>query len=73
MIKFETRAVAASVYGKLNATDTMLTHSVELTDGAERVLCNRVKLEHLLDDIHATDPNAAPTCKHCARKLAKAA
>lgn len=62
----ETRAVAGAAYRTLRI-NVSLTHAVRRDGNREQVLCGRVKLAHLLDDVMATNPQAEPTCKACAK------
>jgi len=70
--QYGVRPVSGSAYVTLERGT--LTHAVELEDGsAVAVLC-RVKLENICDDVYALSAEemaAGPTCKTCARKLAK--
>lgn len=61
---YETRAVLGAAY-KHDRT-AYLTHLVELNaEGEEiRVMCNRVKLEHLADPL-AIPTGSMPTCHKC--------
>lgn len=66
----KTRAVAGAARRVKGTERANLTHAVtENRDGQEgRVLCGRVKLANLLDDPHATDEDAKPTCPVCLDK-----
>jgi hypothetical protein len=63
--RYQTQAVAAAAMPR-NVQKGNLTHCVDLETGLS--LCKRVKPASLLDDVCATDPNAAPTCEVCARR-----
>lgn len=67
----KTFPVAAGAY--LNSDPrTFLTHACEInSEGFPiSVLCNRVKFDSILEDA-TQGKDEAPTCKTCARKLAK--
>lgn len=45
------------------------THTIETAqDGSQHVLCGKVKLESMLQDECATDPQSRPTCPACAKR-----
>lgn len=65
-----TRAVLAGAYLKhKKALDSCLTHAVEIDGAGEplRVLCKGVQVDNLCD----VDEPGGPTCKACARRLAR--
>jgi len=71
MKNIQTRAVLAAAY-KSKKLDSCLTHSVLVDDSGNElsILCGKVKLDNLAD-MYSTDIDAAPTCIHCQKKLAK--
>lgn len=71
MTRIETWDVLAGAYlGKSPRLDSCLTHAVEVDANGDpvRVLCGRVKLENLCQQIPEGDPI---TCKTCAKRAAK--
>lgn len=61
--------VAGAAYPKTRKTQSTLTHAVEIVnDRIIRVLCGRVKPEHILDD-WALMTDDLPTCTACQRKV----
>lgn len=69
---FEVRGVLAGAYAA-RSPKSLLIHAVEVDErGRElRVLCERVKLDSLVDR-HGMSGETAPTCRTCATRLAKA-
>ena len=67
---YVTDAVASAACGpRARQAWARHTHTIETAeDGAERVICGRVKLESMLQDACATDPDARPTCPTCAAR-----
>lgn len=72
---FETREVLAAAYPtraiERRTQKTFLSHTVEINENRSevRVLCKRVKLEHICDP--GANPNGLqdkPTCPVCARR-----
>ena len=69
----ETRAVLGGAYRERDPR-SFLNHAVEVKGGSDvAVLCNRVQLDNIADIYALTADERAkgPTCKTCARKLAK--
>lgn len=69
--KYQTFGVLAGAYlGKSPKLDNCLTHVCEVdSDGPVRVLCSRVKFEHICPDGFTNEQLAAPaTCRTCARR-----
>jgi hypothetical protein len=68
----ETRGVLAGAYRGHNRVGEMLTHSivVQRPSGGEKVLCRRVRVEHLADPYAFTPDELAapPTCGECLRR-----
>lgn len=68
----ETRGVLAGAYRGQNTARGMLTHTIveTLPSGKERVLCTRVRVEHLTDHYAHTpaELDAPPTCTECLRR-----
>lgn len=61
----ETRVLLASRY-VAGATDRSKTHAFDV-EGDELSLCRRVSLVGAAD-VHAQDPNEAPTCATCLKR-----
>jgi hypothetical protein len=64
-VVIKTRAVAGAAY-RASDIRSCLTHAVD--QGTGLPLCKRVKAENLLDDMYATNEDAAPTCPGCAKR-----
>jgi hypothetical protein len=72
-VRIETRGVLAGAYrGKDIGERALLTHAVAVdAQGSEvRVLCGRVKLDHVVD-CYADDINKPPTCPNCLERMPK--
>lgn len=68
-MRIDIRGVLAGAY-KNQRLDKCLNHAVEVdADGREvRVLCGRVKLDHIVDKYEESGPL---TCATCAKRLAR--
>ncbi len=60
-------ATPKSVYKKVDQGKAFfLTHTVIQVNGRdEKVLCNKIKFESMLDDPFSTDEDEPPTCSYC--------
>jgi hypothetical protein len=69
----KTFALSGGAYLTQKALENLKTHACEVNaEGfAVRVLCGRVKLENVCNDLNALPTDQTPTCAACARKLAK--
>ncbi len=58
-------------YLSQKALEEAKTHACEVNANgfAIRVLCGRVKLESVCNDLYALPDNQIPTCKQCLKKL----
>ena len=72
---YETRAVLAAAYKGVTPLAAGLTHTVMVQDNhgpevGERVLCKRVRVEHLADPYALSEAERAapPTCPACRAK-----
>ncbi len=77
-VKTTQRIVSVAVAGEAmprHSKAAMLWHAAELdaNDTPIRVLCKRVKLEHILDDatLYNNHPVSCPQCVAAVRRLAK--
>jgi hypothetical protein len=74
--KLKSSPVLAAAYPKGDDLKSCLTHGVELGDDgfAVRVLCKRVKFDHVIATQDASDSavlDAAPTCHVCLKRWNK--
>jgi hypothetical protein len=74
-IKYETRAVLAGAYRVRIPFAALLRHTIAVESNGgpfmgERVLCGRVKVEHLADPYALNEDERAgpPTCEVCLRR-----
>jgi hypothetical protein len=70
-LKTKTFFLSGGAYVNQKKLDEAKTHACEVNEEgfAVRVLCGKVKLENVCNDLNALPADQTPTCEACARRL----